>query len=103
MVCAADMDNVSDSDDDFYTERTALVPSENPVVPSYRPDADPEPANDTPSKRVKVSFTFYISSKIRFPIFINEFRFNRPSQGSFLTFCYEIDLHPHILSPALCI
>ncbi|KAM8841969.1 presenilin-2 [Synchiropus picturatus] len=30
--------NVSDSEDDFYTERTALVQSENPAVPSYRPD-----------------------------------------------------------------
>ncbi|KAM7419977.1 hypothetical protein PAMA_016875 [Pampus argenteus] len=47
------MENASDSDDDFYTERTALVVSENPVVPSYRPDADPEPTNDTMPKRVK--------------------------------------------------
>ncbi|XP_042281622.1 presenilin-2 isoform X2 [Thunnus maccoyii] len=45
------MDNASDTDDDFYTERTALVQSENPVVPSYRQNADPENANDTPSKR----------------------------------------------------
>ncbi|XP_061684931.1 presenilin-2 isoform X1 [Syngnathoides biaculeatus] len=28
----------SDSEDDAYTERTALVQSENPAVPSYRPD-----------------------------------------------------------------
>ncbi|KAM7394836.1 hypothetical protein PAMP_021616 [Pampus punctatissimus] len=47
------MENASDSDDDFYTERTALVASENPVVPSYRPDADPEPTNDNLPKRVK--------------------------------------------------
>ncbi|KAK2918381.1 hypothetical protein Q8A73_002752 [Channa argus] len=43
--------NASDSDDDFYNERSALVPSENPVVPSYRPDSEPTPANNTPTKR----------------------------------------------------
>ncbi|KAM9792247.1 LOW QUALITY PROTEIN: presenilin-2-like [Neosynchiropus ocellatus] len=42
--------NVSDSEDDFYTERTALVQSENPAVPSYRPDEGPQ-ANSH-SKRV---------------------------------------------------
>lgn len=30
--------DASDSEDDAYTERTALVQSENPAVPSYRPD-----------------------------------------------------------------
>ncbi len=50
--------NASDSDDDSYNERTALVPSENPVVPSYRPDADLTPPNDIPSKRVKIRFLF---------------------------------------------
>ncbi|KAG7214227.1 hypothetical protein INR49_023252 [Caranx melampygus] len=30
--------NTSDSDEDLYNERTALVPSENPALPSYRPD-----------------------------------------------------------------
>ncbi|XP_061626967.1 presenilin-2 isoform X2 [Phyllopteryx taeniolatus] len=30
---------VSDSEDDAYTERTALVQSENPAVPSYQPDS----------------------------------------------------------------
>uniref|UniRef100_A0A8P4FZ96 Presenilin n=1 Tax=Dicentrarchus labrax TaxID=13489 RepID=A0A8P4FZ96_DICLA len=39
--------NASDSDDDSYTERSALVPSENPVVPSYRPDPDLDAAGDT--------------------------------------------------------
>ncbi|XP_029386759.1 presenilin-2 [Echeneis naucrates] len=43
--------NASDSDEDFYTERTALVPSENPVVPSYRPDAEAGSANTSPSKK----------------------------------------------------
>lgn len=43
--------NASDSDDDSYNERTALVPSENPVVPTYRPDLDQNPPNDTLSKR----------------------------------------------------
>ncbi len=46
--------NASDSEDDFYNERSALVPSENPVVPSYRPDSDLKPPNHTPSKRVFV-------------------------------------------------
>ncbi|XP_026179794.1 presenilin-2 [Mastacembelus armatus] len=45
--------NASDTDDDFYNERTALVPSESPVVPSYRPDPDLTPANNTPTKRTK--------------------------------------------------
>nr|XP_020475963.1 presenilin-2-like isoform X1 [Monopterus albus] len=45
--------NTSDSDDDFYNERTALVPSENPVVPSYKPDPDLTPTNSTPTTRVK--------------------------------------------------
>ncbi|XP_059197269.1 presenilin-2 [Centropristis striata] len=42
--------NVSDSDEDSYNERTALVASENPALPSYRPEPDPTPptANDTP-------------------------------------------------------
>uniref|UniRef100_A0A3Q1ERH8 Presenilin n=1 Tax=Acanthochromis polyacanthus TaxID=80966 RepID=A0A3Q1ERH8_9TELE len=43
--------NVSDSDDDIYNERTALVPSENPVLPSYRPDSDVGLQNDSPTKR----------------------------------------------------
>lgn len=43
--------NASDSDEDSYNERTALVPSENPVVPSYRPDSDLTPPNDAPSKK----------------------------------------------------
>ncbi|XP_057699833.1 presenilin-2 isoform X2 [Corythoichthys intestinalis] len=30
--------NASDEEDDAYTERTALVRSENPAVPSYRPE-----------------------------------------------------------------
>ncbi|XP_072240115.1 presenilin-2 [Leuresthes tenuis] len=43
--------NASDSDDDLYNERTALVPAENPAVPSYRPDSDFSPPEDTPTKR----------------------------------------------------
>ncbi|XP_071779858.1 presenilin-2 [Centroberyx gerrardi] len=43
--------NTSDSEDDSYNERTALVPSENPVVPSYRPEADQAPPTDSESKR----------------------------------------------------
>ncbi|XP_069023777.1 presenilin-2 isoform X2 [Embiotoca jacksoni] len=47
--------NASDSDDDIYNERTALVQSENPTVPSYRPDGDLTPPDDTPTKRPGVS------------------------------------------------
>ncbi|XP_008297105.1 presenilin-2 [Stegastes partitus] len=43
--------NASDSDDDIYNERTALVPSENPVLPSYRPDSDTSLPGDSPTKR----------------------------------------------------
>lgn len=46
------MDNASESDEDFYTERTALVPSENPAVPSYRQNEEHEAANDNTSKTV---------------------------------------------------
>ncbi|CAK6978732.1 presenilin-2 [Scomber scombrus] len=46
------MDNASESDEEFYTERTALVPSENPTVPSYRQNEEHEPANDTAAKTV---------------------------------------------------
>lgn len=46
--------NASDSEEDFYNERSALVPSENPVVPSYKPDPDLKPADDPPPKRVHV-------------------------------------------------
>ncbi|XP_068176674.1 presenilin-2 [Antennarius striatus] len=43
--------NASDSEDDSYDERTALVSSENPAVPSYRPDPDLDPGQDPdPSK-----------------------------------------------------
>ncbi|XP_042337888.1 presenilin-2-like [Plectropomus leopardus] len=46
--------NASDSDEDSYNERTALVPSENPAVPSYRPDPDlTPPDDDAPPKRAK--------------------------------------------------
>lgn len=43
--------NVSDSDEDIYNERTALVPSENPVLPSYRPDSDVGLQSDSPTRR----------------------------------------------------
>lgn len=41
--------NVSDSEDDCYNERTALVPAENPSVPSYSPDL--ENHHESPSRR----------------------------------------------------
>ena len=44
--------NASDSDDDVYNERSALVHSEKPTVPSYTPDSDLSPSEDTPTKRV---------------------------------------------------
>ncbi|XP_029996867.1 presenilin-2 isoform X2 [Sphaeramia orbicularis] len=45
--------NASDSDEDFYNERTALVPSENPTVPSYNLDSDPP--SDLPPRRQAVA------------------------------------------------
>lgn len=56
LLCGATM-NASDSDDDSYNERSALVPSENPVVPSYRPDPEVSPPGSLLSKRVRGSFT----------------------------------------------
>lgn len=44
--------NASDSDEDVYNERTALVPSETPAVPSYRPD-DLSMPDDLPTQRAK--------------------------------------------------
>uniref|UniRef100_A0A8C9Z3L7 Presenilin n=1 Tax=Sander lucioperca TaxID=283035 RepID=A0A8C9Z3L7_SANLU len=35
--------NASDSDEDSYNERTALVPAEAPALPSYTPAPDPDP------------------------------------------------------------
>lgn len=40
--------NISDSEDD-YNERTALVPSENPAVPSYNPESDQQ--HESPNTR----------------------------------------------------
>uniref|UniRef100_A0A3Q4I952 Presenilin n=1 Tax=Neolamprologus brichardi TaxID=32507 RepID=A0A3Q4I952_NEOBR len=48
--------NASDSDEDIYNERSALVRSESPALPSYIPDSDLTPPNGTPTKRLKVSF-----------------------------------------------
>lgn len=47
--------SASDSDEDSYNERTALVPSENPEVPSYKPDPDLHLSAAPPSKRSGVS------------------------------------------------
>lgn len=44
--------NTSDSEEDSYNERSALVPSENPVVPSYRPGTGLGPPSAPPSKQV---------------------------------------------------
>lgn len=44
--------NTSDSEEDCYNERSALVPSENPVVPSYRPGPDQSPPPAPPSKQM---------------------------------------------------
>lgn len=45
--------SASDSDDDSYNERSALVPSENPVVPTYAPDPDLDAAASPPPKQVR--------------------------------------------------
>ncbi|XP_034445607.1 presenilin-2 [Hippoglossus hippoglossus] len=47
--------NASDSDEEFYNERTALVPSENPVVSSYQPDPDVSASDEAPTNRPGVS------------------------------------------------
>ncbi|XP_024914312.1 presenilin-2 [Cynoglossus semilaevis] len=47
--------NRSDSDEDSYNERTALVSSENPPLPFYRPDHDSTPSDYSPTRRTKVS------------------------------------------------
>lgn len=44
--------NTSDSEEDSYNERSALVPSANPVVPSYRPGPDLSPPTAQPSEQV---------------------------------------------------
>uniref|UniRef100_A0A1A8P2A4 Presenilin n=1 Tax=Nothobranchius rachovii TaxID=451742 RepID=A0A1A8P2A4_9TELE len=44
--------NASDSDEDIYDERTALVQSENPPVPFYRPDSGAGTSEDTPTNKV---------------------------------------------------
>ncbi|XP_061579611.1 presenilin-2 isoform X2 [Cololabis saira] len=47
--------NTSDSEEDVYNERSALVQSESPAVPSYTPDSDLSPSEDTPAKKAGVS------------------------------------------------
>uniref|UniRef100_A0A1A7YS90 Presenilin n=2 Tax=Iconisemion striatum TaxID=60296 RepID=A0A1A7YS90_9TELE len=47
--------NASDSDEDIYNERTALVQSENPPVPFYRQDSGP--TEDTPTNKARTSRT----------------------------------------------
>lgn len=48
--------SVSDSDEELYNERTALVPAQNPAVPSYRPDPELSPTEDSDSKTVPARF-----------------------------------------------
>lgn len=63
--------SASDSDDDSYNERSALVPSENPVVPSYMPDSDlvaAATAGGSPSKRVMSSWLTVSVLPIRWSI-----------------------------------
>uniref|UniRef100_A0A1A8GL83 Presenilin n=2 Tax=Nothobranchius korthausae TaxID=1143690 RepID=A0A1A8GL83_9TELE len=49
--------NASDSDEDIYNERTALVQSENPPVPFYRPDSGAGASEDTPTNKASASRT----------------------------------------------
>lgn len=51
--------NSSDSDDDSYSETSALVPSENPVLPSYWPDPDSSPPTAQAAKQVTKQVTIY--------------------------------------------
>ncbi|XP_061888687.1 presenilin-2-like [Entelurus aequoreus] len=50
--------NVSDSEDDAYTERTALVPSENPAVPSYRPEQDGPPKREEEQEEEELTLKY---------------------------------------------
>ncbi|XP_056135847.1 presenilin-2 isoform X2 [Lampris incognitus] len=43
--------SASESEEDSYNERTALVPAENPAVPSYQPDPHQPPPPDNETKR----------------------------------------------------
>ncbi|XP_029950933.1 presenilin-2 [Salarias fasciatus] len=54
--------NASDSDDEVYNERTALVQSESPVVPSYQPEDNLAAPETTPNKRMKTGVTRRSSS-----------------------------------------
>ncbi|XP_024123229.1 presenilin-2 [Oryzias melastigma] len=47
--------SLSDSEDDVYNERTALVASEKPPVPSYRPSSDGSPPDGSPPGRTRAS------------------------------------------------
>ncbi|XP_005748647.1 presenilin-2 [Pundamilia nyererei] len=49
--------NASDSDEDIYNERSALVRSESPALPSYIPDSDLTPPSGTPTKRLKAGIS----------------------------------------------
>uniref|UniRef100_A0A3P8X104 Presenilin n=1 Tax=Cynoglossus semilaevis TaxID=244447 RepID=A0A3P8X104_CYNSE len=53
--------NRSDSDEDSYNERTALVSSENPPLPFYRPDHDSTPSDYSPTRRTKVHALYTLS------------------------------------------
>lgn len=48
--------STSNSDEELYNERSALVPAENPAIPSYRPDSDLSPMEDRPNKTVLTRF-----------------------------------------------
>ncbi|XP_061737164.1 presenilin-2 [Nerophis ophidion] len=50
--------NVSDSEDDAYTERTALVPSESPAVPSYRPEQDGPPKREEEEEEEELTLKY---------------------------------------------
>ncbi|XP_020556432.1 presenilin-2 isoform X2 [Oryzias latipes] len=47
--------DLSDSEDDLYNERTALVAAEKPAVPSYKPGSDCSPPDGSPTKPTRAS------------------------------------------------
>lgn len=50
--------NSSDSEEDSYNERSALVQSESPTLPSYNQDHDMSLPEETDTKRVSVGFYY---------------------------------------------
>ncbi len=55
--------NTSDSEEDSYNERSALVESESPTIPSYNQDHDMSLPQETDTKRVSGHEFSFLSFK----------------------------------------